>query len=95
MRFSLLCISFIALRSAMDQLGCQRTSFRFSIDAYRPMHSSTSLKNGIIGNLAAGRPQPEEVTENQTFKERACGTSTDRIETSSMELLCSCHFCFQ
>ena len=41
MRFSLVCISSIALRSTMDQSGSQRTSFPFSIDAYRAMHSST------------------------------------------------------
>jgi hypothetical protein len=40
MRFSLVCISSIALRSTMDQSGFQRTSFQFSIDAYRPMHVS-------------------------------------------------------
>ena len=43
MRFSLVCISSIGLRSTMDQSGSQRTSFQFSIDAYRANHSSSCL----------------------------------------------------
>lgn len=43
MRFSLVCTSSIALRSTMDQSGSQRTSFQFSIDAYRPSHLSRHL----------------------------------------------------
>jgi hypothetical protein len=46
MRFSLVCISSITLRSTMDQSGSQRTSFQFSIDAYRPNHVSRLVKPG-------------------------------------------------
>jgi hypothetical protein len=41
MRFSLVCISSIGLRSTMDQSGSQRTSFQFSIDADRPKRVSS------------------------------------------------------
>jgi len=35
MRLSPVCISSIALRNTMDQSGSQRTSFQFSIDAWK------------------------------------------------------------
>jgi hypothetical protein len=41
MRFSLLCISSMALQSTMDQSGSKSTSYLFSIDAYSPNHSFT------------------------------------------------------
>jgi hypothetical protein len=48
MRFSLVCISSIPLRSTMDQSGSQRTSFQFSIDAYKPTHSFRRVKESRV-----------------------------------------------
>ena len=45
MRFSLVCISSIALRSTMDQSGSQRTSFHIAIFAYRTYRESRLFEN--------------------------------------------------